>query len=137
MADTNSFEKIMALLMSGAEGILTSKTVVGSAVRVGETILIPLSDVTVGAGAGSNSADRKDLGAGGFSAKMSPTAVLVIKGGNTKVVSIKDQNSLSRLIDLIPEVVDKVTAKKTAKEMMDDDDAVDSAFPDGTDPKDA
>ena len=68
---------------------------------------------------------------------MSPTAVLVIKGGNTKVVSIKDQNSLSRLIDLIPEVVDKVTAKKTAKEMMDDDDAVDSAFPDGTDPKDA
>ena len=79
--EKNSISTVVKSLMDGAEGILTSKTVVGAPVRVGDQILIPLSDVSIGCGAGSNGTDHKDKGAGGFSARMSPTAILIIKGG--------------------------------------------------------
>lgn len=134
MDKNNSINSVVDSLLKGVNGVLTSKTVVGSPVRVGETILIPLSDVTIGAGAGSNNDnDKKDSAMGAFHAKMTPSAVLIIKDGNTKVVNIKEQNNVSKLIDLVPEVVDKFMAKKSEGEMMDDDEAVDKAFPDGTD----
>ncbi len=129
MAD-NSFENVMKSLMSGANGVLTSKTVVGNAVRVGDTIIIPLSDVTIGAGAGSNNSNGKNAGTGGFSAKMSPSAVLIVQDGKTKVVNIKDQNTLSRFIDMVPEAIDKIKEKKNGGVTMDSDEAVDIAFPD-------
>ncbi len=128
----NNIKNVVDALLQGVDGVLTSKTVVGEPVQVGDTILIPLSDVTIGAGAGANNSGKKDAGAGAFSAKMSPSAVLVIHNGNTKVVSIKDQNSLSRFVDLVPEVVDKFVAMRKDKDMIDDEDAVDAAFPDET-----
>ncbi|MDD6363650.1 MAG: GerW family sporulation protein [Lachnospiraceae bacterium] len=129
MSDKNDFTSVIKSLLEGTDGMLCAKTVVGNAIRVGETILIPLSDVTIGCAAGSDTGDKKNKGAGGFSAKMTPSAVLIIKDGNTKVVNIKDQNSLSRLIDLVPEVVDKFVAAKQGRDMMSDEEARQTAFP--------
>ena len=70
--EKNSITTVVKSLMDGAEGVLTSKTVVGAPVRIGDQIIIPLSDVSIGCGAGSNGTDHKDKGAGGFSAKMTP-----------------------------------------------------------------
>ncbi len=130
MAD-NQFQSVVRSLMEGADGVLSSKTVVGEPITIGDTILIPLNDVTIGCGGGvssTGSGARKDSGMGGFSAKLSPSAVLIIKGGNTKVVNIKDSNTLSRLVDMIPEAIDKVIAAKNGKDMMSDEEAVDLAF---------
>lgn len=124
---SNDIGAVVSSLMEGAEAVLTSKTVVGQPVRVGETIIIPLSDVTIGCGAGSNNSTGKDAGMGGFSAKMSPSAVLVIRDGTTKVVNIKDQTALTKLVDMIPGVVDKV--KNRGKDGISDEDAVKAAFP--------
>ena len=118
---SNSFDNVIHSLLQEAGGVLTSKTVIGEP--------IPLSDVTVGAAAGSNNGKDKNAGMGGFTAKMSPSAVLVIKNGNTKVVSIKDQNSLSRLVDMVPEVVDKFVDAHNSKKMMSDEEAASRAFP--------
>ena len=107
--------------------MITSKTVVGAPVRIGDQIIIPLSDVSIGCGAGSNGTDHKDKGMGGFSAKMSPTAILIIKGGQTKVVNIKDQTAITKLVDMVPDVIDKVRGKRSS--MISDEDAVKAAFP--------
>lgn len=125
----NNFETVMHSLLKEAGAVLTSKTVVGEPIEVGETLLIPLSDVTVGAAAGANNGEGKNAGMGGFTAKMSPSAVLIIKNGNTKVVNIKDQNSLSRFVDMVPEVVDKLVDAHNAKNMMGEEEAVNAAFP--------
>lgn len=125
----NNFENVMKDLMDGVNGVLTSKTVVGSPITIGDTILVPLSDVTIGAGAGANNSKTNDAGGGGFSAKMSPSAVLIIKNGNTKVVNIKDQTYVTRLIDMVPETIDKVAAIYKGDTMMDSDEAIDIAFP--------
>ena len=84
-------------------------------------------DVSFGVGAGASASDKKNGGGGGFSAKMSPSAVLVIKNGTTKLVNIKNQDMVTKVIDMIPDIVDKFTAPK--EEMMEDDAAVDIAFP--------
>ena len=106
----------MKSLMDNAEGVLTSKTVVGEPIRIDDTIIIPLSDVTIGCGAGANNSlngTKKDSGMGGFSAKMSPTAVLIIRDGYTKVVNVKNQDTLGKLVDYLPELVDKIRNKNT------------------------
>ena len=125
--EKNNITTVVKSLMNGAEGILTSKTVVGAPVRIGEQIIIPLSDVSLGCGAGANGTDHKDKGAGGFSAKMSPTAILIIKGGQTKVVNIKDQTAITKLVDMIPDVVEKIRGNKSG--MISDEEAVKAAFP--------
>ena len=127
----NNFSGVVESLMKGMNTILSTKTVVGEATKIGDTIILPLVDVSFGVGAGAKSADKKDGGAGGFGARMSPSAVLVIKNGSTKLVNIKNQDAVSKILDLVPDVVDKFSSRK--QNMMDDDDAVDIAFPDKDD----
>ncbi len=131
MAD-NNFSGVIESLMKGIDSVLTTKTVVGEATQVGDTIILPLVDVTFGVGAGASSADKKSGGAGGFTGKMTPSAVLVIKNGTTKLVNIKNQDTVTKILDMIPDIVDKFTSSSDKDEMIADDTAVDIAFPEGT-----
>ncbi len=125
----NNFSGVIESLMKGMNGVLSTKTVVGEATQVGDTIILPLVDVSFGVGAGANTADKKSGGAGGFTGKMTPSAVLVINNGSTKLVNIKNQDTMTKILDLIPELVDKFTKKEEPEEMLDDETAVDLAFP--------
>ena len=127
----NNFTGVIESLMKGMNTVLSTKTVVGEATKIGDTIILPLVDVTFGVGAGATVGDKKNGGAGGFSGKLTPSAVLVIKNGSTKLVNIKNQDTVTKVLDLIPDLVDKFTAPKD--EMMDDDAAVDIAFPEEVD----
>lgn len=126
MAD-NNFTGVIESLMKGMNTVLSTKTVVGEATKIGDTIILPLVDVTFGVGAGASVGDKKNGGVGGFSGKLTPSAVLVIKNGSTKLVNIKNQDTVTKVLDLIPDIVDKFTAPK--EDMIDDNDAVDIAFP--------
>lgn len=128
MADSN-FSGVIESLMKGMNCVLSTKTVVGEATQVGDTIILPLVDVTFGVGAGASSADKKNGGAGGFSGKMTPSAVLVIKNGSTKLVNIKNQDTVTKVLDMIPDIVEKFTKPADQEEMPDDKTAVDLAFP--------
>ena len=125
--ETNGFGDVMDTLMHGVNGILSSKTVVGQPQVCGDVTIVPLMDVTVGAGAGSSVGDKKNGGAGGFSAKLSPSAVLVIKDGVTKVVNIKNQDAVTKAIDLVPDLVNRFLAGN--KELPDDEEVKGIAFP--------
>ena len=124
----NNFTGVIESLMKGMNAVVGTKTVVGDATQVGDTIILPLVDVTFGVGAGASAADKKNGGGGGFSAKMSPCAVLVIKNGSTQLVNIKNQDTVTKVLDMIPDIVDKFTAPK--EDMIKDEEAVDIAFPD-------
>ena len=108
----SSFNSVVNSLLDGMEGFLSSKTVVGEPVVVGDTILIPFVDVSFGVGAGTFRGEKKDNGAGGLTGKMTPTAVLVIQNNSTRVVSIKNLDTVTKIIDLVPEIINKITAKK-------------------------
>ena len=124
----NNFNGVVESLLHGMNSIMEAKTVVGQPTQVGDTIVLPLVDVSFGVGAGATSADKKNGGTGGFGAKMSPSAVLVIKNGSTKLVNIKNQDAVTKVLDLVPDIVDRFASKK--ENIMDDSEAVDIAFPD-------
>lgn len=130
MAENNNFNSVIDSLMSGMNSVLATKTVVGEATKVGDTIILPLVDVSFGVGAGATAQDKKNGGGGGFAGKMSPSAVLVIHNGTTKLVNVKNQDAITKVLDLIPDIVDKFTKPKD--EIMEDEDAVDIAFPEGS-----
>lgn len=127
----NNFNGVIDSLMKGMNTVLSTKTVVGEATQLGDTIILPLVDVSFGVGAGASAGDKKNGGGGGFSGKMTPSAVLIIKNGSTKLVNIKNQDTMTKVLDLIPDLVDKITTPK--QDMMDDKEAVNVAFPDKED----
>ncbi len=127
MAENNKIENVVEALLRGMDAVLSTKTVVGEVTEIGDTIILPLVDVTFGIGAGASSQEKKDGGGGGMSGKMTPSAVLVIKNGQTKLVNIKNQDSVTKILDMIPDLVDRFTTKKD--DMIPDEEAVDVAFP--------
>lgn len=58
MAD-NNMNSIVESLLKGMNSVLTTKTVVGEATTVGDTIILPLVDVTFGVGAGASAGEKK------------------------------------------------------------------------------
>lgn len=119
MADSN-FKGTVEALFKGIEGVVTSKTVVGDAIHIGETIILPLVDVSFAVGAGAWGTDQKDKGAGGIGGKMTPCAVLVIQNGQTRLVNVKNQDTITKILDMVPDVVDKFSAGKSSKITEDD-----------------
>ena len=111
----NNFNSPVAALFQGMDGIVSSKTVVGDAIHIGETIILPLIDVSFGIGAGAYSGEKQEKGAGGLGGKMSPSAVLVIQYGKTKLVNNKNQDTMTKILDLIPDVIDRFESKKDKK----------------------
>ena len=126
----NDFNETVASLFKGMDSFLSAKTVVGEAVHVNDTIILPLVDVSFGVGAGAFAGDKKNNAGGGMGGKMSPRAVLVIQNGATKLVNIKNQDTVTKILDMVPDVVDRITGKFGDVKMDDD---IDEAISDVTD----
>ena len=59
MAQENNFNETMEALFKGMDSYIDAKTVVGEAIHIGDTIILPLVDVMFGVGAGAYSGDIK------------------------------------------------------------------------------
>lgn len=129
----NQFQGVVESLLKGMNTVLTTKTVVGEATKIGDTIILPLVDVSfgVGAGAGSNGQKGSASGMGGLGGKMTPSAVLVIQNDVVKLVNVKNQDTVTKVLDMVPDMVDKFLDKRAekGKEQVSDEQALDIAFP--------
>ncbi|MCD8036042.1 MAG: hypothetical protein LUE88_01470 [Clostridiales bacterium] len=101
----NEMGNNLEILMDKMENFVSSKTVVGDPVKVGEVTLIPLVDVSVGVGAGGA---NSGAGGGGLGAKIAPSAVIAIANGTVQLVNIKNQDAVSKLIDMAPGIAAKL-----------------------------
>ncbi len=126
-------------LMQQLEGFITTKTVVGEPIHVDQTILLPLIDVSFAAASGSTASNKfvekhkekekrvdggSGAGAGGLGAKVTPSAMLVSQNGTTQLINVRSQDSITKLIDMIPGLVSKfpefVSKFKGDSEKVDD-----------------
>ncbi|MCR5502683.1 MAG: GerW family sporulation protein [Lachnospiraceae bacterium] len=122
----NNISNVMKSLFEGMNAVISTKTVVGEPTVIGDTTIIPLMDVSFGCGAGAGLNEKKNGGTGGFFGKETPNSVLVIKNGQVKLVSVKNQDTITKILDLVPELVDRFTTPK--EEMISDEAAKDIAF---------
>lgn len=122
----SDFNQTVGSLFKGMDSLLTTKTVVGEPTKVGDTIILPLVDVNFGVGAGAFAKNASNSAGGGMGGKMSPTAVLVIQNGHAKMIPVKQGDTVSKVLDMIPDLVDKVGALLSKKD--EDDSEVQEAI---------
>ena len=125
----NNFDKTVGSLFDGMTNFMTTKTVVGEAVHIGDTIILPLVDVSFGMGAGSKADGSKNSASGGMGGKMSPSAVLVINNGVSRIINIKNQDTVSKIVDMAPDLIARFTSmiKKDGGEKISDEEIVNTA----------
>lgn len=117
----NNLKNTVESLFKGMDSVVSSKTVVGEAIHIGETIILPLVDVSFAVGTGAFEQDKKNKGAGGLGGKMTPSAVLVIQDGKTKLVNIRNQDTITKILDMVPDVVERFSNQNKEKKMTEDD----------------
>ena len=111
----NDFSTTVGSLFQGMDKFLSTKTVVGEPTTIGDTIILPLVDVSFGVAAGAFSGEQKNNGAGGMGGKMVASAVLVIKGDQIRLVNVKNQDTVTKVLDMVPDLLDRIK-KKTPEE---------------------
>ena len=122
MADNNQFQTTVESLFKGMESFITTKTVIGDAITMEDgTIILPLVDVSFGvaAGAFANDDSKKNNGGGGMGGKLQPSSVLTIKDGTSKLVNVKNQDGVTKILDMVPDVINKFSKSSDSKHEQD------------------
>lgn len=114
----NPIGRLMRETMEQVRSMADADIIVGTPIQAEGVTLIPVSRMSIGVGGGGTEFSTKQTGAnqnfgGGSaaSAKLEPVAFLVIRDGNVKLLPVGGApvTTMDRVIDMVPEVVDKVT----------------------------
>ncbi len=126
----NNFNSTVESLFKGMDNFITTKTVVGDAVKFDDgTIILPLVEVSFGVGAGAFAGNNKNNAGGGMGGKITPSSVLVIQNGSSKVVNVREKDGISKILDMVPDVINKFSKKKNNNM----DDKIEEAMNDASD----
>lgn len=118
---------LMRSTMEKIHEMVDTNTIVGEPITTPDGVtLIPISKVSFGFGSGGGdygkTAGQQNFGGGsGAGVKIDPVAFLVIKDGVTRVmpVAVPPVSTVDRVIDMVPDLMDKVEKyfdKKKEKE---------------------
>ena len=121
MADNNNFQSTVESLFKGMDSFLTTKTVIGEPIHIGENILLPLADVSFGVAAGAFASSAKNNGGGGMGAKITPSAILVINKNGTRLANVKNQDVVTKILDMIPDIAARFTKKGNENECSEEE----------------
>ena len=99
-------DAIRAKIFEDFKHMITTESVVGQPIYLGDATIVPFVDISFGFGSGHCSNGTREGGAGG--GKMTPTAVLIMKGERIELFSIKNataNNTIDKVINMVPEVI--------------------------------
>ena len=98
MEKQHPINEMMSTTMEKIRSMMDANTIIGDPIQTGEVTLIPVSRLSFGGGSGA-------------SAKMEPVAFLIIKGDSVKLLPVDPPpaTTVDRVIEVVPEVVEKVT----------------------------
>ena len=115
----NPLNELMRATMEQVRAAADADTIIGSPIHAEGVTLIPVSRLSFGvAGGGTEFSTKKQPageqsfgGGSGASAKLEPVAFLVVRGDSVKLLPVAPPpaTTVDRVIETVPEVVDKVT----------------------------
>jgi len=118
--ENNPIGELMQNTMENVKNILKVDTVVGDPIYTPDGItLVPISRISVGFGGGGvelgnkKGGDNRPYGGGNATGvKIDPIGFLVIKDGTVRMVNVTPpaSNTVDRIIELVPQVMDRVDA---------------------------
>lgn len=113
----NAVSEMISEAVKSIKGLIDVNTVVGEPMNVADgTVVIPISRVSFGfGGGGSEFAPKKEgseplFGGGmGGGASVKAEAFMIVSNGNVRIVPMSEnQSAADKLVDMIPEAIDKV-----------------------------
>ena len=125
-------EDLMKEVSSELERLVSTKTVVGDAVTVGDTTIIPVTKVSFGFGTGGGEGKSKNNeegfgGGGAAGAKIEPVAFIVISKEETRLMSISGKSDIGVLLESVPGLIDKIKNMKGKRDKVKDNTDTDTA----------
>jgi uncharacterized spore protein YtfJ len=119
--DAMAVQEILKTLLGELKSIARSETVVGDPIRAGDTTIVPVSRVNIGFGVGGGDMDgelptsRPSKGHAGVAGtgggiSVDPVAFIVVNPeGRAQLLPLRGSISqVARVIDLVPEVLDRL-----------------------------
>lgn len=127
MEKKNPLNEVLQESMAKVREMVDTNTIVGQPIQTADGVtLIPISRVSFGFGGGGTAFGSKkepaadpNLGTAlGAGVKVEPVSFLIIKDGSVRVLPVAAPavNTVDRIVELVPDVVDKVSGfirKKT------------------------
>lgn len=138
MEKQHPLNDLMSVAADKLRALADSNTVVGEPIHAGDVTLIPVSRLSFGIASGGTEYSTKKQapgednafgGGSGASGKVDPVAFLIVRGDSVRLLPVMPPpaTTLDRVIESMPEVVDKVTdfidkqqAKRESKTDMAD-----------------
>ena len=128
MRESHPIENLMLTAMSSIHDMVDVNTIIGEPIEsIDGMTIIPISKVSFGFVAGGSEftteamegyskKDEEELvqyrlpfgGGAGAGASINPVAFLVIQNGNTKLLPMEHASSIDKLIDYVPDLIEKV-----------------------------
>ena len=116
--DNNPISQLMQTTMDNVKNVLKVDTVVGDPIITPDGItLVPISKISLGFGGGGvefgakKAGDDRPYGGGNATGvKIEPIGFLVIKEGTVRMINVTPpaSNTVDRIIDMVPQVMDRV-----------------------------
>lgn len=136
----NPIEGLMDTTMSSIKDMVDVDTIIGRPIEIKNGVVIPLSKVTFGFASGGsefnsetiNNYNKKEKeefinyklpfgGGSGAAVNISPIAFLVVQNENIKLLSIEHSSSVDKLLDYVPDVLQKANDLLGKKENKKDE----------------
>lgn len=119
MEKNNPLSELMRTTLESVRTMADANTIIGTPIQADGVTLIPVSRLSFGvAGGGTEFSTKKQPagdnsfgGGSGASAKLEPVAFLIVRDGGVKLLPVAPPpaTTVDRVIETVPEVVDKVT----------------------------
>ena len=111
---------LMSTTMEKLREIAKVDTIIGQPIQAGAVTIIPISRLSVGFASGGSDFTSKNQkpdhdnafgGGSGAGMNLSRVAFLIVKGDSVRLMPVAPPaaNTVDRVVELVPEVIDKVT----------------------------
>lgn len=117
-----TFEQLVSTLSEKLKGMASTETVIGEEFKMGEYTCKPVIKVGLGFGGGSGDGKTKhkseiQSGTGGGGALgVTPVGFLATKGDEISFIPSNDRQGISKLLEKVPDIMEKVMEMKKEKE---------------------
>jgi sporulation protein YtfJ len=112
------------------KGVIDANTIVGDPIRNNNTIIVPISKITIGFGIGggeySKGYDKKEnntnqepgfAGGSGAAISVQPVAFVVVENEETRLMSLDHNiNMIDTVLNITPKVIEKIQNMKKGKQ---------------------
>lgn len=118
-----TLENVIKTIMEEIRNIAKTETVVGKEIRAGDSTIVPVSKISfgIGGGGGAGKDGKEGTGIGG-GATVEPIAFVIVTNGKAQILPLGEKTgTLGKVIDLIPEIMEKIGVKKEEKKEKEKD----------------